>query len=628
MAKKKVYVSDFPELLAEWDYEKNRIDPASVTIGSHKKVWWKCIEGHSWNSMIKSKANGRGCPYCSGRFAIKGVNDLETLFPMIAKEWNYKKNNGHYPNEYKAFSNQKVWWICSKGHEWQATIVSRTDRNTNCPICANQKVLKGYNDLESQFPKLVLEWNYDKNEGITPNQIIAHTGKKYWWKCKKGHEWQASVNSRIRGNGCPLCSKELKTSFPEQAVYYYVKMCFSDSINRYRDDDISELDIFIPSKMIGIEYDGLFFHKDIQRDIKKTKIVETMGIILYRIKEDINREYTEQNYCIIDKTIYYNPNIKGSLNPVIQCILQLLKTSVAISVDVERDRTKIWEQYIESSKKESLQELYPSVAIEWNNEKNGTLKPDMVTFRSAKVVWWKCSQCGNEWEAAISHRTNGTGCPICASKKISEKVSKLKKGENDLLTKCPDIAEEWDYDRNGELSPSEVYYRSGKTVWWKCKRCGFEYTAPIHQKTKLRTKCNNCLYATKTNNLKSNHPKLLLEWDYNKNIGINPSLVSCGSAKRVWWKCYKCGYEWQSRVAHRTNGTGCPKCSKIIIGEKTGKAVIQYSLNGDYIKTYKSAAEAERITGAKSIHECCNYKLKTSGGFIWRYADEDEKKTK
>ena len=624
MSKEKKYVSDISELLAEWDYDKNDIDPAKVTVGSHKSAWWKCIKGHSWNSEIKSKALGHGCPYCSGRFAIKGVNDLETLFPTIAKEWNYQKNNGHSPNEYKAFSNQKVWWICSNGHEWQASIDSRTNRKRNCPICANQKVLKGYNDLESQFPELALEWNYDKNTSISPNQIIAHTTKKHWWKCKKGHEWQASVESRIRGNGCPICSKELKTSFPEQAIFFYIKQCFSDSINGYRDDKISEIDVYIPCLSVGIEYDGQFFHNNIQRDNKKSELLKSLGIKLFRVKEDKKREYGNMDYYIDGNTIYYNPNHKARLNSVIYYLLQQLGVKSSVSIDIERDKVQIWEQYIESSKKESLQELYPSVAIEWNNEKNGSLKPDMVSFRSGKRVWWKCSQCGNEWEATVACRTNGTGCPICASKKISEKVSKLKKGENDLLTKCPDIADEWDYDKNNGLKPSDVYYRSGKTVWWKCKRCGYEYTAPILQKTKLKTKCNNCQYATKTNNIKTNHPELLLEWDYSKNTGLDPSFVSCGSGKRVWWKCSKCGYEWQSRVAHRANGTGCPQCTAKNVGNKQGKAVCQFTIEGKFIRQFISAHEAERITGAKSITECCKHKLKSSGGFIWRYADEVE----
>ena len=54
-----------PELIAEWS-EENEIKPTEVSIGSHKKVIWKCKLGHEWIATVKSRTiNGTGCPYCS-----------------------------------------------------------------------------------------------------------------------------------------------------------------------------------------------------------------------------------------------------------------------------------------------------------------------------------------------------------------------------------------------------------------------------------------------------------------------------------------------------------------------------------------------------------------------------------
>ena len=69
-------------------------------------------------------------------------------------------------------SNKKVWWKCSKGHEWEAVISSRTGSDRGCPICANQKVLKGYNDLATIFPEFLPEWNYKKNK-VSPSENIG-----------------------------------------------------------------------------------------------------------------------------------------------------------------------------------------------------------------------------------------------------------------------------------------------------------------------------------------------------------------------------------------------------------------------------------------------------------------------
>ena len=111
--------------------------------------------------------------------------------------------------------------------------------------------------------ELMAEWNWEKNNelGFDPHALTHGSNVKVWWKCKEGHEWQAVIRSRTRGNGCPFCKKELQTSFPEQVIYFYIKNQFPDSINRYVDNGM-ELDIFTPSTSIGIEYDGKHFHTE------------------------------------------------------------------------------------------------------------------------------------------------------------------------------------------------------------------------------------------------------------------------------------------------------------------------------------------------------------------------------
>ena len=138
--KEKQYVSDNAQLMAEWNWEKNNelnFAPNTLTLGSGKKVWWKCGKGHEWQARIDSRNNGNGCPYCSGLFAVKGENDLQTVNPTLAKEWNYEKNNGLTPEDVLSNSNKKVWWKCRKEHEWQATIDSR-NTGIGCPYCSGR----------------------------------------------------------------------------------------------------------------------------------------------------------------------------------------------------------------------------------------------------------------------------------------------------------------------------------------------------------------------------------------------------------------------------------------------------------------------------------------------------------
>ena len=104
-------------------------------------------------------------------------------------------------------SGQKVWWICGKGHEWEADISSR-NRGNGCPVCAGKKIVEGYNDLKTKNPVLASEWNYDKNGELKPTNVTPNSHKRVWWKCQHGHEWEAIIKTRNNGNGCPECAKQ------------------------------------------------------------------------------------------------------------------------------------------------------------------------------------------------------------------------------------------------------------------------------------------------------------------------------------------------------------------------------------------------------------------------------------
>ena len=55
-------------LLREWDAARNGgLTPSDVSFGSHQKVWWQCPAGHSYDSVVKSRVLGTGCPICAGR---------------------------------------------------------------------------------------------------------------------------------------------------------------------------------------------------------------------------------------------------------------------------------------------------------------------------------------------------------------------------------------------------------------------------------------------------------------------------------------------------------------------------------------------------------------------------------
>lgn len=126
----------FPEIANELDVLKNRgITPEKVAVKSGKRLWWKCNKGHEWRTTAAHRTTeGNGCPYCSGKKAIKGETDLFTCYPDIVKEWNYERNRSLGPWDLLPHSNRKVWWICKNGHEWKRS-PSAMLKSLGCPIC-------------------------------------------------------------------------------------------------------------------------------------------------------------------------------------------------------------------------------------------------------------------------------------------------------------------------------------------------------------------------------------------------------------------------------------------------------------------------------------------------------------
>ena len=179
-------------------------DPSLVLYGTHKKLPWKCKNyGHLWETVVKSRVQkGYGCPYCANQKILVGFNDLKTKSPEIALE-----AHGWDPTTISNGYSKKIFWKCKNyGHLWETSPSERTSNNpkhqTNCPICANRKLLVGFNDLKTTFPELAEEaycWD--------PTTLIAGSHDEKKWKCKTcGNIWTARVTDRSwQSKGCSRC---------------------------------------------------------------------------------------------------------------------------------------------------------------------------------------------------------------------------------------------------------------------------------------------------------------------------------------------------------------------------------------------------------------------------------------
>jgi len=193
-----------PNIIKEWDFNKNCSKPDEISYGSSKKIWWICDKKHSWKAVINNRVLGNSkCPYCSNK-KVYDDNNLSSLYPEIAREWDYIKNIIS-PKEVLSGTGKMFWWVCDNKHSWKASVKDRV-KGRGCPYCSNKKVCKD-NCLKNVYPEIAKEWHPTRNKTLTPEDVVFGSHKKVWWKCSnKNHKsWKARVVDRKRFH-CPSCS--------------------------------------------------------------------------------------------------------------------------------------------------------------------------------------------------------------------------------------------------------------------------------------------------------------------------------------------------------------------------------------------------------------------------------------
>ena len=134
--------------------------------------------------------------------------DLTSRFPAVAAEWDYEKNHPLTPDQVAGKSGKKVWWKCNMGHSWRSSIANRS-YGCGCPYCAGRLPIEGETDLATVCSHLASEWDYEKNNPLTPQMVGSRSNKTVFWKCNMGHSWKAIINSRFKGHNCPCCAGRL-----------------------------------------------------------------------------------------------------------------------------------------------------------------------------------------------------------------------------------------------------------------------------------------------------------------------------------------------------------------------------------------------------------------------------------
>ena len=470
----------------------------------------------------------------------------------IIKEFDTEKND-FTMKDITAGSDKETWWKCSNGHSYKSSPSRRVMRGSGCGICSHNILVKGVNDLLTTNPEIAEEWDYEKNK-VRPDEVMAGSNiEKYWFICPKGHSYKASPLNRKKGTDCPQCNIEKHTSFPERAIFYYMNQYIDEVIDSYHNSIIGrkEIDIYLPKYNFGIEYDGQAWHKNYNRDIEKDEVCFKKGIELLRVREYGCYEYDSTSIKTYVKA-YDMEELNRAILFIFSHLNKKYSLKIKPDIDVDRDRVKILELMNLSEKNNSLANYCPSIKDYWDSEENGIIKPEQISHASEKKihlkcskghkwlakagdfvlrpycpycdgrkVWpgfndlfttnpelksiwsknntidprtikkgcnkkalWICQKCGNEYDMRVIEKANGRGCPYCSNHRVIT-------GQNDLSTTNPELAKEWNYEKNGDLKPTEVKSGTNRIVWWKCD-IGHEWEAKIITRASGYRKCPYC----------------------------------------------------------------------------------------------------------------------------------------
>lgn len=546
-----------PEVIDEWDYTVNHCTPNGITAGSNTKVWWICRKDktHKWRATVNSRTQNRptGCPICANQVTVLS-NSVITTHPELLVEWHPIKNHSSKLADYTFGSNFKAWWICRWGHEWQASIRVRS-KGHGCPKCnfrSSRLEVRMYSELQHIFPDAV--WQ-DKSTGreidiYIPSLRLAFEIDGWYWHNTSERE---DADSRKRTLLCDLGITLIR-------VYdNRIKNVEADYSISYKN---GEEDINVIHRTIAHLLHSGFLHdrETIHRLESYIKLGKYCGDLKFsEIISVMPGPLADDSFLMHPLVCEWHPSKNllrpeqlscGSKSRVWWLCAQGHEWQASLGSRAKRGLGCPYCSSKLPSKTNNLLVKNPELAKEWHATKN-KIKPLDVLPNSGKKIWWVCAK-GHEWEATVSSRNCGSGCPFCWSRIAHKDYS--------LALTNPELISQWHPNKNGTLTPFDVTPRSGIKVWWRCEKDHEWLAAPVH-----RSRGHGCHYCsgqkvTVESCLASTHPKILEEWDFENNI-ISPNDVSYGSTKKVWWKCSS-DHNWQAVIKNRTkpNPTNCPQC--------------------------------------------------------------------
>lgn len=362
MPRIKTYLKDsHPFLETSWDSQKNSTPFSEYATNSHKKVWWICELFHSYDAMIANRVKGQGCSYCSGKKVLPGFNDLKSQRPDLAVEWDLEANEVA-SHEIHEGSHKKVFWKCTEGHKWAASISNRNSSNNQngCPTCSGNILLSGFNDLLTLHPELEAKWDFDLNNQDPRMLRKEHKGKAFWkcTKCKKNWSRRPALEARRDTTLCSSCLRG--TSLFEKAFINKFTEAFPHvdfDLNNKNIIAPYEIDLYFPALKKAIELNGEYWHSNYNLRKNGHESAESY----HRMKVNLAKDKG------IDLAFLWEDDWRETPEELMEKIKMFL-TSGKLSLELSRLYSK--KDYIptETNKKKKVYEIIEAWTFMWQIE--------------------------------------------------------------------------------------------------------------------------------------------------------------------------------------------------------------------------------------------------------------------
>ena len=237
-----------------------------------------CREHGIFKQTYNTHKKGHGCPYCVGRNKTTEnfINDAKKIH---GDRYNYGLVD--YIN-----STKKIKIICDIHGEFKQTPSTHL-QGSGCPKCKGlsitQKKTKTVDEFIDDANKVHSnKYDYSYSEYINCKEKIKIF-------CPKHGIFEQTPDSHIQGIGCPKCGLSFDIIEGEIRNFLKEQNIFFEERTRNIIKPL-ELDIYIPSHNIAIEFDGLYWHSEIHKPsnyhLNKTELCEEKNIKLIHIFED------------------------------------------------------------------------------------------------------------------------------------------------------------------------------------------------------------------------------------------------------------------------------------------------------------------------------------------------------